>query len=75
MVKRYKALPAGDKIILTTEKDAVRLVKFEPELRGIPFYVLPIELDFLFDGSAQFNQLIVTFISEWNRKNPAPALS
>jgi tetraacyldisaccharide 4'-kinase len=68
MVKRFNAIPAPDKIILTTEKDAVRLVKFEPELRGIPFYVLPIELVFLFNGTDQFNQLIGTFISEWNRK-------
>jgi len=51
-----------------TEKDAVRLVKFEQELRGMPFYVLPIELAFLFNGAQQFNQLIGTFIREWNRK-------
>ena len=75
MVKRFNALPAGDKVILTTEKDAVRLVKFAPELLGIPFYVLPIELDFLFNEGAHFNQLIGTFIREWNRSNPLPALS
>ena len=75
MVKRFNALPAGDKVILTTEKDAVRLVKFAPELLGIPFYVLPIELDFLFNEGAHFNQLIGTFIREWNRNNPLPALS
>ena len=75
MVKRFNALPAGDKIILTTEKDAVRLVKFATELGGIPFYVVPIELDFLFNEAAHFNQLIGTFIREWNRSNPTPALS
>ena len=68
MVKRFKTLPAGDKLILTTEKDAVRLVKFETGLRGIPFYVLPIELGFLFNEAERFNQLIGTFIREWNRE-------
>jgi tetraacyldisaccharide 4'-kinase len=67
MKKRFNTLAAGDKLILTTEKDAVRLVKFEPELRGIPFYVLPIELGFLFNEAGDFNQLIGTFIREWNR--------
>ncbi len=70
MFKRFNSLSASNKIMLTTEKDAVRLVKFEQELRGIPFYVLPIELAFLFNGAEQFNQLIGTFIREWNR-NPA----
>ena len=69
MVKRFNALPAGDKLILTTEKDAVRLVKFESALRDIPFYVLPIELAFLFNEAEHFNQLIGTFIREWNRPN------
>lgn len=64
MVKRYKSLSAADSMILTTEKDAVRLVKFETELHAIPFYVLPIELVFLFDGAAHFNQLIGTFIKD-----------
>ncbi len=68
--KRFNSIPAPGKIILTTEKDAVRLVKFEQELRGMPFYVLPIELAFLFNGAEQFNQLIGTFIREWNRKTP-----
>ena len=42
------------KIILTTEKDAVRLIKFRQELEGWPFYVLPIAPRFLFGDEAAF---------------------
>lgn len=63
--KRFNAITASKKIILTTEKDAVRLVKFEQELNDMPFYVLPIEQAFLFGEGARFNQLIATFIQSF----------
>ncbi len=63
--KRFNAITASKKIILTTEKDAVRLVKFEHELNDMPFYVLPIEQAFLFGEGARFNQLIATFIQSF----------
>lgn len=53
----------GDhKIILTTEKDGVRLQKFENELKEFPVYVLPIEHSFLFSGAGQFNTIVTDFI-------------
>jgi tetraacyldisaccharide 4'-kinase len=67
--KRFNGIAAANKIILTTEKDAVRLVKFEQELHDIPLYVLPIELQFLFNDENRFNKIIGTFISEFNRKS------
>ncbi|WP_431216802.1 tetraacyldisaccharide 4'-kinase [Puia sp. P3] len=42
MVRRFDGIASENKIILTTEKDAVRLIKFRQELEGWPFYVLPI---------------------------------
>ena len=66
--KRFYGITASDKIILTTEKDAVRLVKFEQELHDIPLYVMPIELQFLFNDENRFNELIGTFIREFNRR-------
>ena len=66
--KRFFGITAANKIILTTEKDAVRLVKFEQELHDIPLYVMPIELQFLFNDENRFNELIGTFIREFNRK-------
>jgi tetraacyldisaccharide 4'-kinase len=60
--KRFKELGSVNKIILTTEKDAVRLMKFEQELIGTPLYVLPIETTFLFDEADKFVGLVRSFI-------------
>ncbi len=65
--KRFNAITTSKKIILTTEKDAVRLVKFEQELNDMPFYVLPIEQAFLFGEGTRFNQLIATFIQSFGQ--------
>jgi len=69
MRKRFNAISASNKIILTTEKDAVRLVKFDQELAGMPLYVVPIELEFLFNDGHRFNGLIGTFIKDFGVKN------
>jgi len=53
------------KIILTTEKDAVRLTKFTTELEDIPLYVLPIKHRFLFEEGEQFNSQILSFVSNF----------
>jgi len=66
--KRFTAISATEKIILTTEKDAVRLVKFEQELTKMPLYVVPIELEFLFNDAHRFNGLIGTFIKDFGKK-------
>ena len=63
--RRFNGITAKEKIILTTEKDAVRLIKFEQMLNGMPFYVVPIESGFLFKDEDRFTDLIVTFIREF----------
>ena len=50
------------KIIVTTEKDAVRLVNFKEELKQLPLFVLPVQHRFLFDKGMQFDKIINTFI-------------
>jgi tetraacyldisaccharide 4'-kinase len=47
---RFDTIEVQDKLIITTEKDAVRLIKYRQELRDLPFYVLPISVDFLFNA-------------------------
>jgi tetraacyldisaccharide 4'-kinase len=64
--RRFESITAEKKIILTTEKDAVRLIKFRQELEGWPFYVLPITPGFLFEDEPRFRELILTFINEFN---------
>ena len=65
IIRRFNGISAGNKIILTTEKDAVRLIKFRQELAAYPFYVLPIAPRFLFDEQTRFTDLIVKFIAEF----------
>ncbi len=55
-----------NKIILTTEKDAVRLQKFGDELAALPIYVLPIKQKFLFEDGGDFNKEIDSFIQNFN---------
>ena len=50
--ERYHKMEETDKLILTTEKDAVRLMKFKTELNDLPMYILPVEHKLLFDGDA-----------------------
>src|SRR5436190_3754527 len=40
--KRFATIETVNKIILTTEKDAVRLVKFKTEITDWPLYVIPV---------------------------------
>jgi tetraacyldisaccharide 4'-kinase len=67
--KRFASITSPDKIIVTTEKDAMRLTKFQQALIDYPFYVLPIQMRFLFGGEKAFTELIANFISTFNNKN------
>jgi tetraacyldisaccharide 4'-kinase len=65
--KHFEKIQPENKIILTTEKDATRLVKFANELKGYPVYVLPIEHSFLFGGGEGFDKLIIEFIASFKK--------
>jgi tetraacyldisaccharide 4'-kinase len=67
--KRFEAIPSANKIILTTEKDAVRLLKFEQSLADYPFYVIPMQVQFLFGEETRFSDFITTFITGFTHKN------
>ncbi len=67
--KRFENMEASKKIILTTEKDAMRLLKFRHEIDGIPFYVMPIEHKFLFQQEMEFIDEVSNFIQ--NFKQPS----
>lgn len=67
--KRFDSIDSQKKMVLTTEKDAMRLLKFSAEIDGMPFYVIPIEHKFLFAEEALFLERVTGFIE--NFKNPA----
>jgi tetraacyldisaccharide 4'-kinase len=63
--KQFAKMSGADKVIITTEKDSVRLVKFEEDLKDFPVYVLPIEHAFLFNEAGRFNGLVLDFIGKF----------
>ena len=67
--KRFENIDAERKIVLTTEKDAMRLLKFSSEIDGMPFYVMPIEHKFLFNEEQLFLREVTGFIE--NFKTPS----
>lgn len=68
MQKRFDSMEAPKKMMLTTEKDAMRLLKFSAEIDGMPFYVIPIEHQFLFNEEQVFLKRVTGFLE--NFKNP-----
>ena len=65
--EKFNQIPTKSKIILTTEKDAVRLVKYTEELNEIPLYVLPIKPYFLFDAEEAFNNLVIDYLVQFHK--------
>ena len=66
--KQFGRIATDKKIILTTEKDAVRLQKFEAGLKDYPIYAIPIRHGFLFNEANAFNDRIISFIKGFYKK-------
>ena len=66
--RQFNNLPEGKRMIVTTEKDAVRMVSHPLLPKSIkPYmYMLPIEIKFLQDQQDTFNKYILEYV----RKNP-----
>jgi tetraacyldisaccharide 4'-kinase len=69
VIRKFEEIQAAQKIIVTTEKDAVRLIKFKDELTAIPLYVLPIQHRFLFGEGTRFDEIVNTFIETFQDNN------
>lgn len=57
--------PGKQTIIITTEKDAVRL----RPLPNLPIYALPIEVQFMDDKTEDFNQYILSYVHKNSRNS------
>ncbi len=68
--KHFEAIVSNNKIILTTEKDAVRLLKFGDELNNFPIYAIPVTHEFLFEEKGQFQLQLTDFISSYKANDP-----
>jgi tetraacyldisaccharide 4'-kinase len=60
--KQFSKIDSPNKMMLTTEKDGVRLAKFESELKQMPVYILPMRHKFLFGGEMRFEKRVVEFV-------------
>jgi tetraacyldisaccharide 4'-kinase len=57
------AIEGGNKIVVTTEKDAMRLMSsnLQDIANTLPLYTLPIEVDFK-DKADEFNETIINYV-------------
>jgi tetraacyldisaccharide 4'-kinase len=70
----WKDLKSDEKILITTEKDAVRLREFtniEDSLKRA-FYYIPMKVSFLKDDTDAFNNLIFDYVRKNTRDNRIP---
>jgi len=67
--KKFDGMQGSNKMILTTEKDAVRLVKFQQDITDLPLYVIPIHHRFLFGEGDQFDEIIFNFIKKFKKQD------
>ena len=68
--KHFRSLPADKRIIITTEKDAARLIACEdilPEAWRSVLYTIPIEIEFCFGEQEQFRQKIMNHIETFQK--------
>ena len=69
IIQKFKKLETTNKIILTTEKDAVRLIKFTTEIAELPLYVIPVRHQFLFEEGGSFDKTVSDFIQNFKKQS------
>jgi tetraacyldisaccharide 4'-kinase len=62
IVHTFNAMEDANKIIVTTEKDAVRLYTYSAQLKDLPIFVLPVEVDFK-NKTEEFNEKITSYVT------------
>jgi tetraacyldisaccharide 4'-kinase len=67
----FSGLVSAEKLIITTEKDAVRLREFTniAELTGSSVYYIPLGIKFLNDDKDEFDNLIIEYVRKNKRNN------
>ena len=75
IISTYRDIFSRNKAIITTEKDAMRLIKTSliESLQDYPLYYLPIEMKLHKEDSDNFVQKIKSYVGNDQRKRPVPA--
>lgn len=62
--KSFNNIASGNKILVTTEKDAMRVETFEQKaiLLDLPVFFIPIHVDFFLSDKGMFNKLIWDYV-------------
>ncbi len=63
---KYHSSLEGKGFILTTEKDAMRFLKYRHQLDALPMYVLPIRHRFLFNEGTAFDAIVIKYITDFS---------
>lgn len=70
IAQKYNNLSEGQKAIITTEKDAVRLRSLQnSEIDTNAWFYLPIEVEFMHDEAEHFNKQILHYLNKNSRKS------
>ena len=69
--QQYKSIDSCNKMIITTEKDATRLLQHPdtPQMVKENIHVLPIEVEFLDNETDVFNKIILDYVTENSRNS------
>lgn len=69
--KTFHSIPTENKIILTTEKDVMRLKlpEFKAILDDLPIFYMPIEIDFYEHEKEEFNEQIIHYVRANQKHN------
>ena len=67
ILKRFDSLKSTKNIILTTEKDEVKLNYFKEEFRKINLNIIPIEV--IIEDKKRFDNQIITYVENHKRNN------
>ncbi len=66
VIEKFNTIASAKKIILTTEKDAMRLIdsEFKELLKDLPVFYLPIEIQFNNYDQTAYNQQIINYVRQ-----------
>ncbi|MCX7954902.1 MAG: tetraacyldisaccharide 4'-kinase [Bacteroidales bacterium] len=69
LLKKFNSIPEKNKIIVTTEKDGIRLKESSSAhlIIDLPVFYIPIEIEILFNQEEEFNKQLINYV----RKNQA----
>lgn len=72
LATEFNACASKNKLIITTEKDAQRLVEHDllPAVEELPFLVLPIGISFLNNEQHQFDNLLTDYVRKYTKYRP-----